>query len=1335
MLAQIMLPDTRIGLPGEPIAQNTRFGWILSGRAEGVREATQLRCHRVLLDTEALLKRFCEVESVPDRPIATEGDLWCESFFQETHVRRPDGRYVVRLPFKTYLDPTMVLGKSHQMALNRFLQMERRLSNNPDRWSKYVDEIEEYFALEQIAPAMGSESSTVRSTAANRHVASCVLPHHAVFKKEIQSTKQRIVFDASSRTSNGRSLNDILWTGPTLQNDMSAVILNWRKYRFVFTADIQKMYRCIDVHPEDAQYQRILWRAAEGSINVYALATLTFGTASAPFMAIRVIQQLAKDERCSFPKAEEVLRDEIYVDDILSGGHTIEDAEDKRAQVSGAIKSACMELRKWSSNEESILQSIPPEHQCSRTPLNWDAADPIKALGMYWLPNKDCFKFQVNFEIPPTFTKRTILSSIARLFDPLGLIAPVIISGKLILKEVTMAKKTQDNGARTALDWDDEVPKALAERWQAFRDGLLGIDCLSIQRWIHYSPGSIVSAQLHAFCDGSSTSYAATTYLRLEHGNGACYVSLLAAKSKVTPTKPLTIPRTELSGAVLAVKLVKWLTSARWLNDLPIQTFYWTDATILLHWLHGDVNRWKTFVANRVAFILDHSSPSQWRHVGTSENPADCATRGLPPSELKDFDLWWRGPEWLTRKQDDWPSTEIGQVDIHDAALEAKADKVRVHLAVPQPSLVERFSSFSQAIRVTAFIIRFKSNAISKGERYTGPLSIKELDYALLAIVRIVQRESFSSELAALMNSKRLPSKSKLQKLVIRYSHTLTLHGGAQLTLAHARQRFWILTGRQAVRRVLRKCVRCFRTRPTTSAQLMGDLPLHRVNPPNRPFLATGVDYTGAIELKAARLRGASFYKGYIAVFICLATKAVHLEAVTGLTTEHFLLALDRFTGRRGMVQHLYSDNGTNFIGADNLMKALFGRLQEDYEKLIAPKLAAQRATWHFNPPQSPNFGGLWEANVKSVKHHLKRVIADRRLTYEELSTVLISIEACLNSRPLCPLTADADDLEVLTPAHFLIGDSMLAPPEYRPQSKSFAEQFLIQQSMIRHFWKAWSRDWLAHLQERPKWCHEAEGLQLNDLVIIKDDRFPPSQWLFCPAYYPQDGLDTRRCLMLGLALAGGMFSFAACPTVREKPRSDQRRPTKEPRSDQRREPRSNPRDQLAEPRSDQRREPRSNHEEPPTAHQSEPRSDQQSTPTESHSHHEEPSPAHHSEPRSEQRSTSTESHSNPDEEPPKAHHAEPRSDQRRTTTESHPRREVTDDSPRRATVYPSKAAKGAMLRSRRNSYVMCCPYELNHSFTHKTPTSSGVYSRAELLSLDLHLRDDPASLHLQYLS
>ncbi|XP_041675108.1 uncharacterized protein LOC121530293 [Drosophila eugracilis] len=232
------------------------------------------------LDTEALLKRFGEGGGrFRTVLLISEGDLWCEAFFQKTHIRLSDGRYVVRLPFKTYMDPTMFLERSHQMALNRFLQLERRLSSTPERWIKYSEEIEEYLALKQIAPSVGSESSLLMRTSTGRHVASCVLPHHAVFKKEPQSLKQRIVFDASARTSNGRSLNDVLWTGPALQNNMSHAILNWRKYRFVFTADTQKMYCCKDVHPEDAQYQRTLWRAMDESISVFALSTSTFANA------------------------------------------------------------------------------------------------------------------------------------------------------------------------------------------------------------------------------------------------------------------------------------------------------------------------------------------------------------------------------------------------------------------------------------------------------------------------------------------------------------------------------------------------------------------------------------------------------------------------------------------------------------------------------------------------------------------------------------------------------------------------------------------------------------------------------------------------------------------------------------------------------------------------------------------------------------------------------------------------------------------------------------------------------------------------------------------------
>lgn len=275
----------------------------------------------------------------------------------------------------------------------------------------------------------------------------------------------------------------------------------------------------------------------------------------------------------------------------------------------------------------------------------------------------------------------------------------------------------------------------------------------------------------------------------------------------------------------------------------------------------------------------------------------------------------------------------------------------------------------------------------------------------------------------------------------------------------------------------------------------MGNLPFHRVNQPIKPFAATGVDYTGAIELKSSRHRGNVTYKGYIVVFICLATKAVHLEIVTGMSTEHFLCALQRFIGRRGMCVHIFSDNGTNFIGADNAFNA--EKFVKSIESDIVPKLAEKGIQWHFNPPHSPNFGGLWEANVKATKYHLKRVIDGTRLTYEELSTVLVRIESCLNSRPLCPLTSDVDDLDVLTPGHFLTGAALLAPPQEQPTAKlSLSNNYIALQRMIQQFWSRWSSDWLSHLQNRPKWYQTQKNLQLNELVLIKDDRLPPNEWL-----------------------------------------------------------------------------------------------------------------------------------------------------------------------------------------------------------------------------------------------
>ncbi|XP_043651429.1 uncharacterized protein LOC122618898 [Drosophila teissieri] len=443
-----------------------------------------------------------------------------------------------------------------------------------------------------------------------------------------------------------------------------------------------------------------------------------------------------------------------------------------------ALKSSGMELRKWASNDQDLMATIPLEHRCKQTSLSWDNADTIKTLA------------------------------------------------KIILKEITLAKQYREDGSSTSLDWDEPVPNTIAVKWQQFRQQLMKVKTIKIPRSVKFTPLFSSEIQLHTFCDGSSSAYAAAVYARTQQSDGTFYTTLIVAKSKISPTKPLTIPRTELCGAVLATKLTKWvLENNRWTNA-HISTFYWTDATIVLHWIKGDITRWKTFVANRVSYILDHTSAAQWHHIDTSENPADCATRGLPPSQIPD--IWWHGPSWLCKPHNIWPNTQSQLLNPEERDLEAKSIKIRAFttLSDTKDSIIDRFSSYTKLLRVTAYMLRFCHNAHARAQRSHGSLSPDELDEALCCIARLAQSDTFHADIQALKRNKPLPPRSTLSNLtpfldnnilrirghlVIQHSHQLTLHGGAQLTLAHIRYKFWIPRGRQAVRRIIRKCVTCFK--------------------------------------------------------------------------------------------------------------------------------------------------------------------------------------------------------------------------------------------------------------------------------------------------------------------------------------------------------------------------------------------------------------------------------------------------------------------------------------------------------------------------------------------
>ena len=291
------------------------------------------------------------------------------------------------------------------------------------------------------------------------------------------------------------------------------------------------------------------------------------------------------------------------------------------------------------------------------------------------------------------------------------------------------------------------------------------------------------------------------------------------------------------------------------------------------------------------------------------------------------------------------------------------------------------------------------------------------------------------------------------------------------------------------------RCVVCARQRGIRAHQLMGQLPLSRVAP-SRPFTHTGIDYAGPITLKTWRGRGAKTQKGWICVFVCFTTSAVHLEVVTDYSTDGFIATYRRFTSRRGIPHTLYSDCGTNFIGADTILKRMFIQGSQDHHQL-SQLFVNDHTGWCFNPPAAPHMGGKWESVVKSLKHHLRRTISETVLTYEEFSTLLTQVEAMLNSRPLEPLSDDPDDISTLTPAHFLIGQplSSLPEPSVEHSSISPSARWRLIQQQTQRFWTQWSSHYLQRQLSISKWHHPSNEIKVGSLVLITDERFPPSKW------------------------------------------------------------------------------------------------------------------------------------------------------------------------------------------------------------------------------------------------
>ncbi|XP_037812325.1 uncharacterized protein LOC119604046 [Lucilia sericata] len=1093
---------------GSPIAVNTIFGWIVMGDIIEQPVRSTFVAH-VYPSLDIQLQKFWETEECTlQGKIVSPDEEKAEKHYMDTVQRLHDGRYMVRLPFK---NDSIELGESKLAAMKRLQSMERRFMKNEDLKVEFLKFMDEYKELNH----METTPSDIK--------AAYYMPHHAVLKPTSTTTKLRVVFDASCKSSNDLSLNDHLLVGPTIQNDLFTILLKFRKFEIGFSADVEKMYRQVLIHPEDRPYQCILWRKSPlEEPETYQLRTITYGTVAAPFLATRTLKQVAIDNSTTHPDVSYEIDNNFYVDDYMSCAPDIETANSMRKNLCSVLSSAGFNLRKWASNSHEFQEPIGVKDRDLSSSAIINDSGTVKTLGLLWNTESDCFQYSICFqEHSDVITKRQVLSDISKVYDPIGWLSPVIITLKIFMQKLWLK----------GVSWDQDLPSPLKNEWLKLQNDMQHIKDLKIPRWFNFQMGDII--ELHGFADSSQLAYAASIYIRIIKPNGTISTCLLSSKTRVTPIKQISLPRLELCAAHLMVKLMAKVKNAFGFHDVP--TYGWTDSTVVLAWISDHPVRWKTFIANRTSYIIDKLPATQWRHISSQFNPADLATRGVSSSDIMDNRLWWQGPPILQNPTLPCQST-FEMVNDTDLERRKNISTAIVHNA-DEFNITDRYSNFNTLLRITALVLRFINNCKFKGDtsrRIRGFITTSELKAAQLSLVKLSQDKFFYNEkrilaaqgsisrtnkLAALtpfldpqgilrvggrLENARinydqkhpliLHAKDPLASLIVRHYHLHHLHAGTRQLQYLLSLKYWIPDVIHLIKRTVYKCTTCMRFRQIPYQQRMGDLPSYRVQP-CPTFERVGVDFAGPTLVKSWKGRGSKNYKCWIAVFVCLSTKAIHLEAVTELSAAAFMATLRRFVSRRGKPRHIYTDNGTNFVGCNQELKELFEFLSDNFEN-INQELSFQEIQWHFTPPSGPTFGGIWEAGVKSVKFHLKRVLKNSSATYEELSTLLCQIECCLNSRPLC-LKFEGDE-DPLTPGHFLILRPMVSIPDENLINVNVNRltRWQYMQHLVQQFWSKWSKEYLCQLQRKPKWVQISKNLQIGDMVLIREDNLPPAQWL-----------------------------------------------------------------------------------------------------------------------------------------------------------------------------------------------------------------------------------------------
>lgn len=1080
---------------------------------------------------------------IPRSQLLSVNDKRALEIMSSSIRQEPDKHYSMSLPWKS---DDVELPDNFEAAVHRMKLDEQRVEKlGLTQWKSEL--FHEYLRKGYIRLATEEDLNT-------KWKRIWYLPHFVTFNMNKIPPKARNVFDAAAKVR-GIALNSVLLTGPDNLSPLLRSLFRLRENRIAYIGDIKEMFSQFRIQAPDDQCQRFLFRDGDFTKDprecIYIHQSMAFGPTSSPFMAQFAKNFHAEKFKEKFPEAYDVITKFTYVDDSSDSQPTLEEAFEVAMALIDVYREGGMELVNIISNSLDLLKMLPAEN-VKREFLDCDFDNETelisKILGLRWSPKDDVFTFPLRVDDNLTamrggdVTKRRMLRMVMQIFDPLGFLSNLTVRGRQLVHLMW----------RHGYDWDVKVKEELQDEWKEFEQELLSLVNVRIPR--QFAPVDPKDYDVHqmVFVDASDKAYAAVSYLKFINKNNPSdvHIGFAKAKSRLRGSKYRSVPKLELDAALLGVRLAKDVESMLSFKIASVK--YFSDSRTVLSWISSNDCKFAPYVEPRIAEIWESSTSAQWFYVPTRHNVADEATKWSGIRQFTSDGRWFRGPDFLYESEENWPTKPC--LELKNAFVVAESSAVYVHTSEEEDdrfafiddidrTAMKTWIEFLRAVatadkqqtvqdgtqvstitpddvrsaqtlvfrkvQTTCFglIVKklkniqdlFKEGKILKAEyieRYNdivGPELRKDRpfvdDDGIMRMRSRYQSPAFTYDKC---NPPIVPPDHPLVEFLVTCYHKQNFHCLDRTTKADLAEICWIHKLGNVLRHVKSKCEECIQLRGKRETPLMGDLHPARLDFASRPWTHVGVDAFGPFDCKyGAR----STIKRWAFIFTDLTYRGVHIELVSNMTTDACLMAIRRFISMRNIPKRFYSDNGTNYIGANNKMQKDFLDMKEELGEAVAKQ---KNIEWQFIAVSSPWMGASWERLIGVIKKCLDFAFKSEVYEEEVLRTALYEISFLMNRRPLTEFPSDPSDEKPLTPNSLTIGDHCndinLTVGIFGDGDNVSSLRYRRVEHVTQKYMKRFIREYLPTIARREKWTTE-KVIKVGDTAFlydkdVKDRRF-----------------------------------------------------------------------------------------------------------------------------------------------------------------------------------------------------------------------------------------------------